>query len=299
MKCAAYARFSSDKQKQISIDDQLRHCRDFAENRGWQLLAQHTYTDSAVSGVTAHRAGLSALLAAVGANGARAFDCVLVDDTSRISRNLADALRFYERLTFAGVRVVAVSQGVDSTSEQAELVMGVHGLIDSVYSRELAAKTHRGMEGIALRGLATGGRCFGYRTLEARGEKRLAVHEPEAAVVRRIFAMSTEGVGVHGIAQTLNGERVPSPQPYRGQRHASWAASAVSVMLRNERYAGRLVWNRTRKLRNPESGRRIQRLRPRSEWIVTPAENLRIVTDGLFAGVQMRLERMRGLCGGS
>ncbi len=298
MKCAAYARFSSDRQKPASIDDQLRRCRRFADDNKLVWLPQHVYVDEAVSGMTAERAGLSALLAAVSANGARPFDCILVDDTSRISRNLADALRFYEYCSFAGVRVVAVSQGVDSISKQAKLIMGVHGLIDEEYSRELAEKTHRGMEGVALRGLATGGRCFGFRTNDSAGEKKLEVFEPEAAVVRRIFAMSAEEVSVKKIARTLNADGVPSPQPYRGQRHASWAASAVSVMLRNERYAGRQVWNRTRKLPHPETNRRIQRRRPPHEWVVTQAEHLRIVSDKLFEAVQARLQRMRAVCGG-
>ena len=77
----------------------------------------------------------------------RGFDCILVDDTSRLSRRLADALNIYDRLAFIGVRVVAVSQGVDTESPQAELLAGVHGLIDSAYSKELAQKTHRGMQG--------------------------------------------------------------------------------------------------------------------------------------------------------
>jgi DNA invertase Pin-like site-specific DNA recombinase len=80
------------------------------------------------------------------------FDCILIDDTSRLTRKLADALNLYEKLTFAGVRLVAVSQGVDSDSSQAELLINVHGLIDAVYWRELGQKTHRGMQGLALRG---------------------------------------------------------------------------------------------------------------------------------------------------
>jgi site-specific DNA recombinase len=73
--------------------------------------------------------GLQRLLAAAAAP-ERAFDYILIDDTSRLTRKLADALNLYEKLTFAGVRLVAVSQGVDSDSSQAELLIGVHGLID-------------------------------------------------------------------------------------------------------------------------------------------------------------------------
>ena len=159
-RCAIYARFSSDRQSPTSIADQIRKCRDYANRQGWQVLEDCIYSDEAIAATSMAREGLQRLLAAASAPD-RTFDCILIDDTSRLTRKLADALNLYEKLTFAGVRLVAVSQGVDSDSSQAELLIGVHGLIDAVYWRELAQKTHRGMQGQALRGLHTGGRCFG------------------------------------------------------------------------------------------------------------------------------------------
>ncbi len=150
MRCAIYARFSSDRQSPSSISDQIRKCRDYAARQGWSVLDQHIYSDEAISATSTARQGLQRLLAA--AMG-RMFDCILIDDTSRLTRRLADALNLYEKLTFAGVRLVAVSQGVDSDDSQAELLIGVHGLIDAVYWRELGQKTHRGMHGLVLRGV--------------------------------------------------------------------------------------------------------------------------------------------------
>lgn len=103
------------------------------------MLDRHIYSDEAVCGASTEREGLQNLLAAA-ASPSRSFDCILIDDTSRLTRKLADALNLYERLTFAGVRLVAVSQRVDSESSQAELLIGVHGLIDAVYWRELGQK---------------------------------------------------------------------------------------------------------------------------------------------------------------
>jgi site-specific DNA recombinase len=133
LRCAIYARFSSDRQSPISIEDQFRKCREYALLQGWTVLDEHVYADHAVSGTSAARTGLQRLLAAVEPK-SRAFDAILIDDTSRLTRKLADAWNLYERLTFAGIRLVAVSQGVDSESSQAEILFGVHGLIDSVYS---------------------------------------------------------------------------------------------------------------------------------------------------------------------
>ena len=84
--------------------------------------------------------------------------------------------------------IAAAGVAPDTVSPQADLLIGVHGLIDAVYWRELATKTHRGMQGRALKGLATGGRCFGYRSATAEnGTVRLEREPAEAETVRRIF----------------------------------------------------------------------------------------------------------------
>ena len=100
--------------------------------------------DAAISGGSLDgRAGLQSLLTAAAAT-PRPFDVLLVDDSSRVARDLADALRVLERLKFAGVRVVYISQSIDSASEQAETLVAVHGLVDGLYLGEMAQKIRRG-----------------------------------------------------------------------------------------------------------------------------------------------------------
>jgi DNA invertase Pin-like site-specific DNA recombinase len=83
------------------------------------IVREQIFTDAAVSGASIEgRTGLQALLTA-SARSARPFDILLVDDSSRVARDLADALRVLQRLKFAGVRVVYISQAMDSASEQA------------------------------------------------------------------------------------------------------------------------------------------------------------------------------------
>jgi site-specific DNA recombinase len=125
LRCAIYARFSSDRQSPTSITDQVRKCREHATKNGWLVLDEHLYSDEAISGASTDRA------AAV-AGPSIPFDGILIDDSSRLTRRLADALNLFERLTFAGIRIVAVSQGVDSDNPQAEVLMSVHGMIDAV-----------------------------------------------------------------------------------------------------------------------------------------------------------------------
>ena len=91
LRCAIYARYSTDKQNPLSIGDQVRKCREFAQSQGWEVADDHVYSDEAVSGATGGRFGLGRLLEAATSN-AKPFAAVLVDDTSRLSRKLADSL---------------------------------------------------------------------------------------------------------------------------------------------------------------------------------------------------------------
>jgi site-specific DNA recombinase len=296
LRCAVYSRFSSDRQSPVSIDDQIRKCREYAGRQGWTIVEEHVYADHAVSGTSDQRTGLQKLLAAAEQK-TRAFDAILIDDTSRLTRKLADALNLYERLTFAGVRLVAVSQGVDSDSSQAEILFGVHGLIDSVYSRELGLKTHRGMQGCALKALHTGGRVFGYRSVRGVDGVKLEIVEHEAATIRRMFELYRKGQSLKRVASLLNTEGVKSPQPQKGRVSQSWCVSSVRHVLKNRRYTGQIIWNTKRKVRVPGSGRRIYRRRPESEWVVTAAPHLRIVSEELFATVKRRFEITQRLWG--
>ena len=77
----------------------------------------------------------------------RPFHAILLDDSSRLALNTKDALGIFERLNFAGIRLIAISQGIDSDNEQAHVLVTVHGMVDSLYVKELAKKTHHGLEG--------------------------------------------------------------------------------------------------------------------------------------------------------
>ncbi len=275
-RCAIYARFSSDRQSIASIADQIRKCRKYAHAHGWQIVEECIFTDEAISGATSERPGLKRLLAAAES---KAFDVVLIDDTSRLSRDMSDSMIFSKRLRFAGVRVVFVSQNIDSDSEQADVLVGVHGIVDSLYIRELGKKTFRGLEGLALAKRHTGGRIFGYKNVPIedpyrvdqynrpviRGA-RLAIDDAQAKTVCRIFTLYASGLSVKAIAKKLNADRITSPQPRAG-REQSWSPSSVRVLLRNERYHGVVTWAKSRKIRNPSTGRRIKRARPQADWI--------------------------------
>jgi site-specific DNA recombinase len=237
MRTACYARYSTEMQRETSIEDQLRSCREYAQREGWTWQAEHVYSDPAISGSSIDgRPGIQALLNAATLS-PRPFDVVIVDDSSRVARDLADALRVLQRLRFESVRVIYLAQQIDSANEQAETLITVHGLVDSLYLREMAAKIRRGLAGQLERGFATGGVKYGYRAvpvpdpsgrLDAKGYpallgKRLEIVESEAAVIRRIFNMYVSGTGIPTIVRRLHADGVPGP------RGASWNSVPFAV----------------------------------------------------------------------
>ena len=312
-RCALYARYSSDQQRPESIADQVRHCRQEASRHpDWVILDEHIYTDEAVSGLSREgREGLQRLVEAA-LRTPRPFDMVLVDDTSRLSRDVVDTVQQFRELRFHGVDLFFVNQGLHSARDNAEFLLAIYGAMDSEYIRELGRKTHRGLEGQALHGFSAGGIAFGYRRdpvydaalADRDGQRRRLgvrwiVDPGEAAIVRDIYTLYAGGVGLAGIAAALNTRHVPSPRQAKGHRARhdaigpGWDVSSVRVMLMNELYRGRRVWNRSRWVRVPRTRQRRRVARPRSEWIVQDRPELRIVDDALWDAVQARRARVR------
>jgi site-specific DNA recombinase len=264
-RCAVYARFSSDLQRESSIDDQIRQCREFASRQGWAIVEEFVIADRAISAASvAGRDGLQQLVKAA-KHKDRPFDSLLVDDTSRLARDLSDALRTWKTLEFWGVSVVSVTQGIDSSQGNARPLIAMHGIMDEQYLIDLAKKVHRGQEGRALNGYTTGGRVFGYSNVPIEDPARtgkygrpavlgvkLVINAGQAAVVNRIFTMYAEGIGQGSIAIQLNAAGVAGPK-------GPWSRYTIHEMLRNERYRGVFVWGRTAKARNPETGRKVSR----------------------------------------
>jgi site-specific DNA recombinase len=296
LRCAIYARYSSDLQSPASIADQIRKCQEYGEKQGWKVHPEHIYTDAEVSGAGVDRPGLQRLLAVIPQR-PRQFDVLLIDDTSRLARRQADQTNIADQLRFAGFRFVAVSQGIDSASEQAEVLMTVHGLVDSLYIRELAKKTHRGLEGRAIDGFHTGGRCFGYTNETGPEGVRLVVNQGEAAIVVMIFESFADGQSLKSIAKKLNADGVPPPRLRKGKVRATWCPSAVRAMLHNPIYAGKQVWNRSQFVKRPGTNKRVRRARPQSEWVTIERPELRIITDHLAQRVEERLRLVKEVFG--
>ncbi|MFW8637617.1 recombinase family protein, partial [Cribrihabitans pelagius] len=217
LRAAIYARYSSDLQRDASVEDQIRSCTDYAKDQGMEVVA--TYSDRAISGASLMRSGMQALLR--DARGG-AFDVLVSEALDRLSRNQADIAHIYQEFCFNGLPIETLAERVIS-----EIHIGLKGTMNALQLKDIAMKTHRGLKGRALLGKSAGGKAYGYRMkpqLTASGEVirgEREINPEEAAVVRRIFQDYAKGLSPKKIAEALNKEGVPAP----AGRH--WGASTI------------------------------------------------------------------------
>ena len=275
MKAAIYARYSTDLQSSASIEDQIRSCRERIAALGGTVIEE--YSDAAISGSSmTGRHGLRALLedARLGH-----FDTVASEALDRLSRDQEDIAGIYKRLTHAEIAIITLAEGAVS-----ELHIGLKGTMNALFLKDLAQKTRRGLRGRVEKGLSGGGNSYGYKVVNrlmadgsaATGERE--VDPAEAEVVARIFSEYVSGKSARKIAAGLNRDGVPSP------RGGQWNASTIhgsrqrrNGILNNELYIGRLLWNRQRFVKHPDTGKRISRLNPPEDWITAEVPALRII----------------------
>ena len=280
-----YARYSSDNQRDASIDDQLRICRKRIDAEGWTLL--ETYSDHAISGASTLRPGYQRMLMDARAG---KFDILIAEALDRLSRDQENIAGLFKQLTFAGVRLVTLSEG-----DISELHIGLKGTMNALFLKDLAAKTHRGLEGRVRQGKSGGGNAYGYDVVKkldgngdpVRGDR--TINDDEASIVRRIFDEFSNGRSPRAIAHDLNNEGISGP------RNGSWGPSTIHGnwrrgigILNNDLYVGRLVWNRQRFIKDPQTGKRQARMNPEPEWVIEDVPELRIIEDNLWHRVKDR-----------
>ncbi len=287
-KAVAYARYSTELQSPRSIEDQVELCRQFAAKNGFEVSA--IYADRAQTGASLlAREGLLRLLA--DAKDGK-FEVVIVEALDRLSRNQKDMASIHEQLSFLDIDIIAVHDG------KADIVqVGIRSLIGAVYLEDLKHKVRRGMQGRVRGGMSPGGKAYGYRPVPGKAGE-LEIIEEEASAVRRIFSEFAAGKSPRDIAYGLNRDGVTPP---RGE---VWNASTINGsrtrqngMLRNPIYGGEIVWNRLRMVRDPETGRRVSRMNPESEWQRVERPDLRIVDAETYEAVQARVDGRRAATG--
>ena len=232
---------SSVSQKRLLI--QIRICLRLVAQKDWTIA--EVYTDAAISGASALRPGYQKLQ-----NDARRgrIDLIVAESLDRISRDQEHIAAFYKQASFLGIPLITVAEG-----EISELHIGLKGTMSALFLKDLAQKTHRGLEGRVRNGKSAGGISFGYharRELRADGTVTTGerVIDPEQAA---IFTEYAAGRSARTIAAALNAEGIASPDSGKGKGNGTWGPSTISGnwkrgtgILNNERYIDRLVWNR-------------------------------------------------------
>lgn len=238
---AVYARFSSDNQRKESIDEQVRACKYYAQQTGQYDIVK-IYSDEAMSGFrhTHKREGFLQLM-----EDARAhkFEAVMVYELSRFSRNGTDTITYTEELERLGIEFVSVREKLDQTPEGRMMMYVITGM-NEYYSRNLAIEVMRGLKENAYSAKTTGGKPpLGY---DIGKDGRYIINPVEAAAVRLIFDMYLAGSGYTAIVDELNS------RGYRTKRGNKFVRNSLYDLLRNEKYTGDFIYNRTEK---PKSGR--------------------------------------------
>lgn len=250
---AVYARYSTDNQRETSIDDQIRRCKEFAESHNYTVPDNLIFSDSAISGSsakTAQRIGYAQLLAAWMAG---QFQCLIVDELSRLSRSIAEISRLNDRITKTGVRLLTVD-GKDSLNANWRFGVEITAVIAEHFLRETAFRVKRGMRGQLERGYDVAFPPFGYKAVrigqdgqpvmpgEQHTGMRWIIDPEQANVVKDIFNLRKAGRSLNQICATLNRQRISPPRAAKKPDSiAYWRPGTVNRLLSNQIFMGIFV----------------------------------------------------------
>ena len=252
MRVWLYTRLSNDDDPaQNSLQNQQEICRAFAEKQGWMIVGSST--DDNISGMNFSRRGLDILTAAVQA---KQVDAVLVKDLSRLGRHRTQTALFIDFLRQQQVRVISVTEGVDTFCEEDDLMIGVRGLMNDYYAKDIGKKIRAGYRQKQKEGIVITP-PFGY--FKDKNTKRVVIVEEAAETIRLIFTAYNSGCGLKAIARMLNERKCKTPAqmqlemlnkrlPYT-QDHISkkylWDATMKARILRDESYVGTLICHKS------------------------------------------------------
>ena len=295
MRVWIYSRLSNDDDCETnSLLNQQEICRAFAEHQRDQIIGLSS--DDNVSGMNFSRRGLNELTAAVDAG---RLDAVLVKDLSRLGRHRTQTALFIDYLREHGIRVISVTEGLDTASDEDDLVIGVRGLMNDYYARDIGKKIRSGYRQKQREGIVITP-PFGYR--KDRNTNTVKLHSEAAETVRMIYSLYLQGFGQKEIARRLNELGRKTPAQIRAEQcgrevraahktrdgHYLWTYASVKNVLIEEAYTGVLINHRS----ETQDGK-VKRLE-QTEWYRHETFFPVIVEPDVWKLVQQRLkERAR------
>jgi len=217
-----YARYSSERQTEQSIEGQIRECTEFAKYNDITIV--DTYIDRATTGTNDNRTAFQRLLKDCTK---QAWDIVLVYKLDRFSRNKYEMAIHRKTLRDSGIKLVSAKENIPDSPEGIILESLLEGMAE-YYSAELSQKVKRGMRESRIKGQFTGGYLlYGYKV----ENKKVVIDEDKAEVVRRIFKEYASNVFIKDIVAGLTNDGILN-------RGKAFAKNTIHHMLKNEKYAG-------------------------------------------------------------
>ncbi len=269
-----YARYSSDKQTDDSIEAQRRACTAYAAAHG--LVIAGEYVDEAISGkgsATASRAQYQRMLHDCDKG---MFGTVLIHKYDRIARNVGEHINLEKKLGSKGVSLIAVSQDF-GTSNEAKIMKMLMFALSEYYIDNLSDEVKKGHKETALRGLHNGGVApFGYDIVD----QSYIVNELESAYVKKIFAAAANREGYTAIVKEMDNFGI------RGKRGKPIKYTQIYEMLRNEKYTGTYVYSQ-----KEESRRTDRRSKPNAIRVENALPT--IISKALFEEVQRIMDERK------
>ena len=252
MRVWIYARLSNDDDQEMSsLLNQQEICHGFAEQHGYTIVGQSS--DDNVSGMKFNRRGLDELTAAVDAD---KIDAVIVKDLSRLGRHRTQTALFIDYLREHQVRVISATEGIDTFRDEDDLIIGIRGLMNDYYARDISKKIRAGYRQKQREGIVITP-PFGY--WKDRNTNTIELHSEASETVQIIYSLYLQGLGQKEIARRLNALGRKTPAQLRAEQCGKevcaasktsdgryvWTYASVKNILVEEAYTGVLINHRS------------------------------------------------------
>ena len=227
MNVVIYARYSSDKQREESIEGQLKACYDYAKREGHTVISE--YIDRALSAKTDKRPDF---LRMIEDSKKGNFGGIVVYQLDRFARNRYDSARYKAILKKNGVKVLSANETIAEDASGILLESLLEGYAE-YYVAELSEKVERGMKLNAQKGMFNGGAVpLGYKI----ENQKYVIDTKKAQIVKEIFQKYADGMNIAEICNDLNrrGEKSSTGKPFKN--------NSFHAMLKNRRYLGIYIY---------------------------------------------------------
>lgn len=230
MKAVAYCRYSSDNQREESIDAQIRAIKEYCSKENIDLIK--IYIDEAKSGTNDNREQFIEMIHNCTTGN---FNAVLVHKLDRFARNRYDSAFYKKKLKENGVKLLSVLEHLDDSPESIILESVLEGMAE-YYSKNLAREVMKGMKESAYQCKHLGGLPpLGY---DVDINKNYVINETESLAVKKIFKLYINGYGYAAISNELNN------CGFKTKNKKMFTKNSIRDILLNEKYSGVYVFNK-------------------------------------------------------